>query len=104
MRASCRKLLARSLPVPALRARHISQDFELDGSLDDVVWETANPVLIEQQAVDAGVVPQMSTPVRALWSGSFLYLAYECPFTKFTVFPGPMTQERIDLQTKGASL
>jgi len=54
---NARKLLARSLPVAALRARHISQDFELDGSLDDVVWETANPVFIEQQALDASVVP-----------------------------------------------
>jgi hypothetical protein len=101
---NARKLLARSLPVPALRARHISQDFELNGSPDDVRWKVANPVFIEQQAVDASVVPQMSTPVRALWSDRFLYLAYECPFTKLTVFPGPTRGERFDLETRGVSL
>jgi hypothetical protein len=90
--------------VPALKARHISQDFELSGSLDDAAWETAKPVFIDQQAVDAGVVPKMSTPVRALWSDRFLYLAYECPFTKLTIFPGPTPGERFDLQNRGASL
>jgi predicted TIM-barrel fold metal-dependent hydrolase len=101
---NARKLLARSLPVPAMRARHISQDFDLNGSLDYAAWETANPVFIEQQAVDGSVVPKLSTPVRALWSDRFLYIAYECPFTKLTVFPGPMREERFDLKNRGVSL
>src|SRR5262249_11175386 len=44
---NARKLLARSLPLPLLRARHISQDFQPDGKVDEPVWQTAVPAQLE---------------------------------------------------------
>jgi predicted TIM-barrel fold metal-dependent hydrolase len=44
---NARKLLARSLPLPVVQARRISQDFEPNGELDEPVWHTAKPVTTE---------------------------------------------------------
>ena len=101
---NARKLLARTLPKPVLRARRISQDLEVDGLLSEAPWGTGAPVFIEQRAIDGTVLPEMSTRVRALWSAKYLYLAFECPFTKLTVFLGPPVEERYNLQTEGESL
>ena len=69
---NARKLLAQSLPVPTLRARRISQDFELSGNLDHALWQTAPAVQIDQVALDGQVRPEMTTLVRALWSDKLL--------------------------------
>jgi predicted TIM-barrel fold metal-dependent hydrolase len=102
---NARKLLARSLPAPVLVARHLSQDFELDGWLRSPLWRTALPVRLEQSSRDGTVRPELSTTVRALWSDQFLYLAFEAPFTRLTVFEPPnLAGKRFDLQKEGASL
>ena len=102
---NARKLLARSLPLPVLRARHISQDFELDGRLEHPLWQTAQPVWVEQSSRSGAVRPELSTRVRALWSGKYLYLAYQCPFTKLTVFTPPQSdQERCGSGQEGSNL
>jgi predicted TIM-barrel fold metal-dependent hydrolase len=102
---NARKLLARSLPPPVIQARRVSQDFPLDANLDKPLWRTAKPVRVEQMAADASARPEVSTTVRALWSENFLYLAYECPFTKLTVFePARFDRKRFDLETEGDSL
>jgi predicted TIM-barrel fold metal-dependent hydrolase len=102
---NARKLLARSLPLPVLKARRISQDFELDGSLGSPLWQTASPAIMEQTSSDASARPEMTTAVRALWSDKYLYLAYECPFTRLTVFTPPLDKEkRFALGKEGASL
>src|SRR5262249_59246955 len=44
---NARRLLARSLPPPVLRAAHVDQDFEPDGVLDDPAWRRASPVRVE---------------------------------------------------------
>jgi hypothetical protein len=99
------KLLARSLPQPALRARRISQDFDLNKHTDDSLWQTAAPVLIEREARSATARPELSTKVRALWSKRYLYIEYECPFTKLTVFDPPQTaRKRYDMNREGVSL
>src|SRR5262249_18895274 len=42
--------------------------------------------------------PEVVTPVRALWSQRYLYLGYEAPFTRLTVFDPPdLNRERIGL-------
>jgi hypothetical protein len=41
--------------------------------------------------------PQISTTVRLLWSDEWLYLGYESPYTKLTVFEPPQEKERIGL-------
>jgi predicted TIM-barrel fold metal-dependent hydrolase len=102
---NARKLLARSLPVPVLQARRISQDFDLADCLGNPLWQTAPPVFIEQTSSDGDVRPNLSTKVRALWSTNYLYLAYECPFTELTVFGSSSPQsKRFDLTKEGVSL
>jgi hypothetical protein len=102
---NARKLLARSLPTPAIEARHISQDFDLNGCLLSPLWQTARPVRLEQASYDGTVRQELSTTVRALWSDQFLYLAFEAPFTRLTVFEPPnLAGKRVNLQTDGASL
>jgi hypothetical protein len=102
---NARRLLARSLPHPTLRARRISADFDLTGRIDHPLWQTAVPVRIEQNSLDARVRPELSTPVRALWSGRFLYLAYECPYTRLTVFePAQVEGKRYDMNQPDVSL
>ena len=102
---NARKLLARSLPRPVLQARRISQDFELDGCFGSPLWQTASSVRIEQTSADGSARPEMATAVRALWSEKYLYLAYQCPFTKLTVFtPAQENGKRFGLQKEGASL
>lgn len=102
---NARRLLARSLPPPTLRARRISADFDLTGRIDHPLWQTVVPVRIEQNTHDARVRPELSTPVRALWSGRFLYLAYECPYTRLTVFEPPQVEgKRYDMNRPDVSL
>lgn len=102
---NARKLLARSLPRPVLQARRVSQDFELDGCLGSLVWQTARPAMLEQTSADGTVRPEMATSVRALWSGQYLYLSYECPFTELTLFEPPQSSgKRFGSAKEGVSL
>lgn len=102
---NARKLLVRCLPSPVLEARHISQDFEIDGTITGPLWENASPVLLEQSSLNGTVAPGLSTPVRALWSAKYLYLAYECPYTRLTVFDPPRFEgKRFNLERAGESL
>jgi hypothetical protein len=84
------RLLARSLPAPVLKARRTTRDFEPDADLSRTLWQTAAPVHLECRSSDGAPMPELSTTVRALWSHDFLYLRYECPFTKLTVFDPPL--------------
>ena len=94
---NARKLLARSLPLPAVRAARIERDFAPDGRLDEPEWRQARPTRLEYQSLDSSARPDMSTPVRILWSDSYLYLSYECPYTELSVFSPSQTDERIGL-------
>jgi predicted TIM-barrel fold metal-dependent hydrolase len=91
---NARKLLGRSLPAPTVRARRISQDFVPDGDLDEEIWDTAQPALIECESRDYSAKAEISTEVRLLWSGEYLYLGYTCPYTKLTTFEPANQQER----------
>ena len=93
-------LLARSLPLPVMKATHIARDFAPDGKLDEPEWQRAAPVHLDYQSSDATPRADISTSVRALWSDSFLYLAYECPFTNLTSFSPAQKEERIGLWEK----
>jgi predicted TIM-barrel fold metal-dependent hydrolase len=102
---NARKLLARSLPLPILQARRISRDFELAQLVDNSLWQTARPVRLECSTRDASPHLELATPVRALWSEKSLYLSYECPFTRLTVFTPPWTdKKRFDMDKTGVSL
>ena len=94
---NARRLLARSLPLPVMAAARSARDFVPDGKLDEPEWAAASPVRLEYQSHNAAARPELSTTVRALWTDGFLYLAYECPFTKLTVFEPAQKGERIGL-------
>jgi len=94
------KLLARSMPLPVMKASRLEKDFKPDGKLEDAAWAAAVPVRLEYQSHDASARPALSTAVRALWSDAFLYLAYEAPFTALTMFDPPQKDERIGLWDK----
>lgn len=100
-----RKLLARALPLPVATARRIARDFAPDGVLSKPIWQTAHPVSLEYASRDSAARPEMATRVRLLWSDNFLYLGFECPFTKLTVFdPARRDGERFDMNQQGVSL
>jgi predicted TIM-barrel fold metal-dependent hydrolase len=101
---NARKLLARSLPAPVLEARHLSQDFALDGLLDDPHWQTAAEARMDQSSADGAVQASVATTVRALWSDRYLYLGYECPFTELTVFTPAQPGKRFNSSRKGENL
>ena len=101
---NARKLLVRSLPLPVLEARRISQDFEPGRQNENLLWHQAKPVRLEQATADGTVFPELSTKVRALWSGKYLYLRYECPFSKLTVFEPAQSARKRFGTTVGANL
>lgn len=102
---NARQLLARSLPRPTIRARHIANDFDCSDDLDRTIWRTTAPVRLESLALNGQVEPSLSTEVRALWSAELLYLRFDCPFTELTVFEPPVAgKKRYDLSNEGHSL
>ena len=95
---NARRLLARSLPRPTVKAARIEADFTLTGDLSNRAWRKAKPVYLESAAQSGAVLPEFSTPVRVLWSSHHLYLGYECPFTAITEFaPAQLEKERFGL-------
>jgi predicted TIM-barrel fold metal-dependent hydrolase len=95
---NARKRLARSMPLPTMRAAHLEADFKLTGTLSDPAWKRATPVWMEYQSETVTARPEAATPVRALWSDQYLYLGYESPFTQLTFFePANLNQKRIGL-------
>lgn len=94
---NARKLLARSLPAPALRAHRLRDDFALDGDLSKTSWANAEPIAMDYESKTSVARPEFSTTVRALWSDRFLYLAYDCPFTRLTMFEPVQEKERFGL-------
>lgn len=95
---NARKLLARSMPAPTVKAARIETDFVLDGSVSHPAWQKASPAYIECHSRDYSARPELSTKVRLLWSDHFLYLGYECPYRKLTIFkPARFDEERFGL-------
>jgi predicted TIM-barrel fold metal-dependent hydrolase len=86
---NARKLLARSLPPPVVKAARIGTDFELDGELNDSAWQKAAPARVEYGSLKYDARPELTTSVRVLYSDQFIYFGWECPFTKLTVFDTP---------------
>ena len=102
---NARKLLARSLPPPVVKAQHIGRDFVPDGNLGKPVWEQPLPVHLESSTADAAVRAELSTTVRVLWSDRYLYVSYECPYTQLTVFEPPrFDRKRHSLPEPASSL
>ncbi len=94
------KAITPEMPLPTLFAAHLAQDFVPNGHLDQAAWKEAVPVRVDHVSDDGKPFPDLSTTVRALWSDGFLYLGYECSFTRLTVFDPPKKEERIGLWDK----
>src|SRR5262249_19545166 len=95
---NARKLLARSLPPPVVKAARIPRDFEVTGDLSHAAWSKAAPARMEYESRNYAARPVVATAVRVLWSENNLYLGYESPFTDLTVFEPPQfDQERLGL-------
>jgi predicted TIM-barrel fold metal-dependent hydrolase len=94
---NARKLVARSLPAPVVKARRVAQDFELDGMLSNPQWKEAEPVHLEYESRSYSARPEISTAIRLLWSDQWLYLGYDCPCAELTVFDPPQEKERLGL-------
>jgi predicted TIM-barrel fold metal-dependent hydrolase len=94
------RLLVRTLPLPRLRAKRIREDFKLTGRLTAPQWKTATPARIERQISNGAAHPEIATTARVLWSDNFLYIGYECPFTKLTTFNPPQKTERYGLWSR----
>lgn len=94
---NARRLFARSIPLPVVEAARIRRDFTPDGVPDEPEWAGARPVRIEYQSGDGRARPELSTCLRALWSDTWLYLSFECPFTELSVFRPAQKEERYGL-------
>jgi predicted TIM-barrel fold metal-dependent hydrolase len=94
---NARKLLARSMPLPIAKAKHITKDFEPDGELSEAQWSEATPVHMEYESKNYAAHTEISTTVRILWSDQWLYLGYESPYTKLSFFDPPQEEERLGL-------
>lgn len=97
---NARRLLARSLPLPTAKAVRIDKDFDdaqIDGELTEAAWQRAEPVPLEYESRTYTARPEISTTVRLLWTDKWLYLGYECPYTKLTVFDPLHEKERLGL-------
>lgn len=97
---NARRLLARSLPAPVLKATRIDADLKLDGNLNKPAWAKAAPTYLDSETRTGQVRPEVSTRVRALWSGQFLYLAFEAPYTTLTTFEPVSATKRLGLWDK----
>ncbi len=98
---NARRLLARSLPAPVVKAARVGKDFKVDGKLNESVWQKTKPAHLECQSANSVARPDLSTTVRLLWSDRYLYLGYECPFTELTMFkPAQPKKERFGLWEK----
>ena len=92
---NARRLLVRSLPATVLRVPHVRRDFKPDARFDKPEWKKAPVVLLEQDTVSGAVNREVSTLCRALWSDKYLYLSYQCPFTKLDDYGKPGKVERV---------
>lgn len=97
---NARRVLPRTLPLPSMTAKFMARDFVPDGILDEPEWEAALPTRLEYQSNTVVPHPHLSTPVRALWSDQFLYLAFEAPYTELSTFSPVQKEERLGLWDK----
>jgi hypothetical protein len=83
--------------TPTIRASFVSRDFALNGDVSKAAWQKARPVSLERESKTTKLRPELATTVRALWSEQFLYLAYDCPFTRLTIYEPVQEKERFGL-------
>src|SRR5207248_1773448 len=81
---NARRILARSLPGPVLKASRVEKDFDVDGDLSKAVWDRAPAARIECGLKDGVAREELSTEVKCLWTPANLYVSFRCPYTRLT--------------------
>jgi predicted TIM-barrel fold metal-dependent hydrolase len=95
---NARRILARSLPPPSVKAARLQRDFEPNGLLDEPEWAGAPVARVEYGALKYDARPDLATTVRVLYSSNFVYFGWDCPFTRLTVFDASTVErERMGL-------
>ena len=74
-----RTIAARAPDGPVYVCRHTQDAPVVDGSLGDAAWKKAD--LIHLVHSDGSGAPRQPTVVRALWSDTYLFLAFDCTDT-----------------------
>lgn len=93
---NARRLLARSLPLPVMKAARVENDFPVF-DLGNPAWQTASVQRLEQGSLSGQAEPRSSTAIRALYSAEFLYLRFDGIFSEITQFEPDFDSERIGL-------
>jgi predicted TIM-barrel fold metal-dependent hydrolase len=91
---NARRLLARSLPLPVIKAKHAEKDFDVTAAAN---WKPAAPTHIEYSLKDGAPRPELSTEVRCLWTNDSVYFRFTCPYTTLTTFEPVSKTERLGL-------
>jgi hypothetical protein len=79
-------------------AKLLSSDFVPDGDLSKVPWKHATWVEFERDPKGQVQHPEAATRVAALWSASYIYFAFSCPFDSLNVYEGEdVSKERWEL-------
>jgi predicted TIM-barrel fold metal-dependent hydrolase len=94
---NARKLLARSLPLPVIKAARAEKDFEPDADASKSAWKKAAPVRVEYSLKGGNARPELSTEVKCLWTDDALYFLFTSPYTRLTTFDPPSPAERLGL-------
>jgi len=97
---NAQRMFARSIPLPVVRAVRIDRDFVPDGQVNEDEWQAATPRRLEYQSNNNAARPELSTPVRLLWSERFLYLSYECPYGEISSWLPASKAERLGPRTR----
>jgi predicted TIM-barrel fold metal-dependent hydrolase len=103
---NARKLLARSLPKPVARVRHIHPPGAPEETPESLItaleaeWAKAEPIRMEYESLTAAAQVPSATTIRALYSHDDLYLRYDAPFTTLSTFEPPLKTERVGLWDK----
>lgn len=75
---------------PVSYAKYTSEAIKIDGDLSETPWSGASAFKLEKVLQDGKRNATLSTTVRVLYSKEFLYIAYEAPYTKLTVYDPPI--------------
>ncbi|MGL6196904.1 MAG: amidohydrolase family protein, partial [Thermoguttaceae bacterium] len=100
------RILAPFMPLPTAEAVPCKDEsgneatINLDGKLDEAVWQKAVPIRIESALVGAEAVPGVSTTARILYGDEAIYVGFEAPFTELTVFEPVQETKRLGLWEK----
>jgi len=74
------------------------EDFVPDGNLQKKVWQDAERVRFDRDALGRKQFPESETQVASIWTATYVYLAYWCKYSTLNIYEGEDTaKERWEL-------